>query len=254
MSGREWVRSYWDAAGAGNRLATWSAPSSNFASALTAPMVKDRARDAYRNNPWARRAVDLLSTDAIGVGIKPQLRTDDIGRKRAFERAWNEWVEVADFSGRFDLYGFQKNAFRAVVVDGECIVRMVPSPGQRVPLQLQLLGSEFMDDSRVNLSATGPASLNGIKYDESGRRVAFHLFRKHPALAPTIVSVEVSGRSGGAPVLARATGRGARRVTPCACPGSLARTARVHRSAVGPLQGRGAVLRVHQDERRQHAT
>ena len=85
--GRRHVAPRQDAAGGGNRLANWSAPSTNFQTAIPAPLLKERARDAYRNNPWARRAVDLVSKDAIGAGIKPQLRSDDAGNKKAFQWA-----------------------------------------------------------------------------------------------------------------------------------------------------------------------
>ena len=50
------TRALWDAAGGGNRLANWTAPSTSFQTAIPAPLLKGRARDAYQDNPWARRA------------------------------------------------------------------------------------------------------------------------------------------------------------------------------------------------------
>ena len=123
------LRALWDAAGGGNRLANWTAPSTAFATTIPAPLLKERARDAYRNNPWARRAVSLISTDAIGAGIKPQLRSDNAGAKKAFQRAWNRWTDEADFNGRFDLYGLEKTLLQTAAVDGECLVRQIITPG-----------------------------------------------------------------------------------------------------------------------------
>jgi lambda family phage portal protein len=176
----------WDASGGGNRLANWSAPSTAFATTIPAPMLRERARDSYRNNCWARRAVNLISTDAIGAGIKPQLRSDNAGAKKAFQSAWNRWTDEADFSGRFDLYGLEKMLLQTAAVDGETLVRMVVNPALRVPLQLQLLSTEFLDSSRVD-----PGSLNGIHYDADGRRAGYFIYTKHPALAPNMVSVKV---------------------------------------------------------------
>jgi len=175
----------WDAAGGGSRLANWAAPSTAFASTIPAPMVRERARDAYRNNPWARRAVDALAVGAVGAGIKPQARADG-ELKRRLHQEWLLWTDAADFAGRYDFYGLQQAALRTMLVDGEAIIRLLVEPGQRIPLQLQLLASEYLDSSRVD-----GQTLNGIEYDAAGRRVAYWLFRKHPADAPNMQSVRV---------------------------------------------------------------
>lgn len=175
----------WDAASGGNRLANWAAPSTAFASTIPAPMVRERARDAYRNNPWARRAVDALAVGAVGAGIKPQARADG-ELKRLVQREWLLWTDEADFADRHDFYGLQQAALRTMLIDGEAIVRLLVEPGQRVPLQLQLLTGEYLDSSRVD-----GQTLNGIEYDAAGRRVAYWLFRKHPADAPDMQSIRV---------------------------------------------------------------
>lgn len=177
--------SLWDAAGGGNRLANWAAPSTAFASTIPAPMMRERARDAYRNNPWARRAADALAVGAVGAGIKPQARADG-ELKRRLQQEWLLWTDAADFAGRYDFYGLQQAALRTMLVDGEAIVRLLVEPGQRVPLQLQLLTGEYLDSSRVD-----GQTLNGIEYDAAGRRVAYWLYSKHPADAPNMQSVRV---------------------------------------------------------------
>jgi lambda family phage portal protein len=176
----------WDAAGAGNRLANWGPPSTAFASTLPAPLLKERARDSYRNNPWARRAVDTVAVGAIGAGIKPQVRLTNAELKARIQATWLQWTDEADFGGRFDFYGFQQAALKAAMIDGESLVRMVIEPGRRIPLQLQLLASEYLDPTRVD-----DQTLNGIEYDAAGRRRAYWLYRKHPALAPNMESVRV---------------------------------------------------------------
>ena len=175
----------WDAAGGENRLANWAAPSTAFASTIPAPMVRERARDAYRNNPWARRAVDTLAVGSVGAGIKPQVRADG-DLKRRIQQEWLLWTDAADFAGRYDFYGLQQVALRTMLIDGEAIIRLLVEPGRRVPLQLQLLPGEYLDSSRVDA-----VTLNGIEYDAAGRRVAYWLYTKHPAGAPDMQSVRV---------------------------------------------------------------
>lgn len=170
----------WDAAGAGNRLAAWRPQSSNFGNVVTPPALRDRARDSYRNNPVCRRAVDALTVNSVGAGVKPQ------PRNRGAIDAWNGWTDEADFSGQRDFYGFQQDALRTMLIDGEAIVRFLVDPAKRVPLQLQLLSAEYLDSSRVDRT-----TLNGIEYDAAGRRAAYWLHEKHPADFPTSQSVRI---------------------------------------------------------------
>jgi len=175
----------WDASGAG-RLSGWSAPSTNFSSTLPAPLVKERARDSYRNVSWARRAVDTVVVGAVGAGIKPQVRVAAVDWKQRVQAEWLRWTDAADFTGRYDVYGVQQAALRTAMVDGECLVRLLVEPDQRIPLQVQLLAGEYLDSSRVDSK-----TLSGIEYDGAGRRVAYWLFTKHPADAPNMQSIRV---------------------------------------------------------------
>ena len=67
----------WDAAKAGNRLKNWWPPSTDFASYLSPELLRDRARDSYRNSAFARRAVNLLTDYVCGIGLKPMLSLPD---------------------------------------------------------------------------------------------------------------------------------------------------------------------------------
>jgi lambda family phage portal protein len=181
LSGAPEVRSLaWHAAGGGTRLSNWGAQPANFANPATPPILRDRARDSFRNNPVCRRAIDALVVNAVGAGVKPQ------PQNRAALEVWNRWTDEADFSGQRDFYGFQQDALRAMLIDGEAIIRFVVDPSKRVPLQLQLLGGEFLDGSRVDR-----LTRDGIEFDSAGRRIAYWLYEKHPADFPTSQSIRV---------------------------------------------------------------
>jgi lambda family phage portal protein len=53
-------------------------------------------------------------------------------------------------------------------------------------MQLQLLGSEFLDSSRVS-----DRDLNGIHYAADGRREGYWLYQKHPAMTVNVQSIMV---------------------------------------------------------------
>ena len=154
-------------------------PSSDFARLGSMPILRNAARDAERNNAIAKSLVASLVTNFVGAGIKPQLRGD-------ISDEFLRWTDQADFNGRYDFYGLQQAATRALVIDGEVFVVLRVNPDQRVPLQLQLLGAEHLDASRV-----GPRTFEGIEYDEHGRRVAYWLFPKSPALVPMVQSIQM---------------------------------------------------------------
>jgi len=160
----------YDAAGGGNRLLP-GIPDDRFRKLHDPKILRRRARDGYNNNPWLRRAVDLLVASAIGCGIKPQYRSKSPEAKATVQRDWMRWADYADFSGRRDFYRIQQDALKAALIDGESLVRMVLDPSQKIPLQLQLLSCEFLDTTRVD-----DRTINGIEYDAAGRRVAYWLY------------------------------------------------------------------------------
>ena len=176
-----------DAAAPGRQLLTWRPPVASFGSLRQPVSVLARARDAYRNNPRARRAVEATVAGAVSTGIRPILETADLARKRRTHEAFLRWTDQCDFEGRRDFYGFEADVLRGVLVDGEALVVMSPNGQGAVPLELQLLAPEFLDTSR-----DVPGKIDsGIEYDAEGRRVAYYLFPKHPADIPEMLSRRV---------------------------------------------------------------
>jgi lambda family phage portal protein len=176
-----------DAAGRGTRLINWNPPVASFGSLRQPVNVLARARDSYRNNPWARRAIEATIAGAIGVGIKPQLQTSNPARNRAAHEAFLQWTDWCDFQGRRDFFGFQCDVLRSLLVDGETLVVMSPFGRGRVPLELKLLAPEYLDPTR-----DVPGQIDsGIEYDAEGRRVAYWIYPKHPADVPNMLSTRV---------------------------------------------------------------
>jgi hypothetical protein len=66
-----------------------------FSSFLNPYLVKWRARDADRNNAWARRAINLLVDYVIGTGLKPMVSLTDITLRGRVNKLWNAWSDGA---------------------------------------------------------------------------------------------------------------------------------------------------------------
>ncbi len=167
----------WDASKGGSRLSRWAPPSTDFASNLQPALLKRRARDAYRNNSWARRAVDILTAYCISTGVVPQVDLSDPTLRRRVPEMWRAWTDQSDFDGRADLYGLQAAAFKSALIDGESLALIHPG----APLQLQVLPSEFLDFSRDNAKNVA----GGIQFAADGKREGYFLYQKNPA-APLI--------------------------------------------------------------------
>jgi lambda family phage portal protein len=163
----------WDAGKSGSRLSKWWPPRTDFATILNPAILKARARDADRNNPWAHRAVNLLRDYVISTGIVPMIDTADTALRARVHALWSAWCEQADFTGRHHFHQLQAQAFRSCLIDGEVIGLIRPGP----TLQIQVLASEFLDYSRDNAEDI----MGGVQYDAEGRRVGYWLYQKHPA-------------------------------------------------------------------------
>jgi lambda family phage portal protein len=172
-------------AGTGRRSRGWRPPegSPNALVAWSLPELRRRSRDAARNNPHARSALETLTSNIVGTGIVPLPTTEDAELKKALQEAWLAWTDEADADAMLDLYGLQSLAVSEMAEAGEVLVRFRrrrPEDGLTVPLQLQLIEPEHLDATETRRLDGDRRIVSGIEYDAIGRRVAYHLYRDHP--------------------------------------------------------------------------
>ncbi|KWK54039.1 portal protein [Burkholderia stagnalis] len=168
----------------GARAKSWRASGAgpNAAAVQNLPLLRARARDAIRNDTWAKAAIERLVSNTIGTGIQahPQ-HPDEVIRKQQ-KQLWEDSSLEMDPDGQTDLPGQQTLAARSFFSDGEVLVRRRmcrPRDGLAVPLQIELLEGDMlpMDKSEI---VPGGEIVNGVEFDEDGRRVAYHLLKRHP--------------------------------------------------------------------------
>jgi len=173
----------WDAAAPLSRLKDWTPqPGAPNAAWSNPSVLRARAAQEFANNPLARRAVDALVNAAWGgSGITP------LFRDRGVQALWERWSRACDASGRLDWVGLGAQILTSVIVAGECFVILrVDEAAPGVPLTLQVLGPEFLDESK-----TDATTLAGIQYDGL-RPIGYWIYRQTPALSdPTLESVFV---------------------------------------------------------------
>lgn len=199
-----------DAAGRGRRTENWRTNGAS-ADAAVAPgfaITRDRARDLVRNNPYASKIIDVWTTNLIGGGwsFKAKARRSNSARRAqtATEefRAWAADPKQCDYDGLLNFDGLCALAVRSWKETGEVLIRRrTPASGSglRIPLQLQVLEADWIDESHDGLNQMAGApdggfTHRGIEYDAEGRRTAYWIYNTHPGESTVRVLSPLSNR------------------------------------------------------------
>lgn len=175
------LRAY-EAAQVGRRTQNWNRNYGDVNTVTARSLVELRlhARDLVRNNAHAARAVEVITSNTVGWGLKAQA-SDASAAERW--KAWSESTEC-DAEGKLTFAGLQELVLRTVVESGECIVRRRYRRAEdelAIPLQLQVMEPDFLDTQKDG--ETGPSGgpiIQGVEFNKLGRRVAYWLFDAHP--------------------------------------------------------------------------
>jgi lambda family phage portal protein len=177
------ARNY-EAAAGGRRTAHWprSQADANAAAGASLPTLRALSRDLRRNNPWARRGVQIIANNTAGWGIVPRPSS----KGKGLAQAWRAWAETpqCDAGGRLTFNGMQRHIMETIVESGAALIRArwrYLEDGLALPLQLQVLEPDYIDLSRDGfIGPSGGPVLQGIEFDKLGRRAAYYLFAAHP--------------------------------------------------------------------------
>lgn len=145
--------------------------------------LRARARYLVRNNPYARKAQRVFTSNLIGTGIRPIPQPENAALKTPISKLWNDWVDEADADGLTDLYGLEELVGNALFEAGEVFIRRrprLPRDGLTVPMQIQLLESEFCPYELNFVTAAGNIVKSGIEFNPIGQRVAYYFWKTHP--------------------------------------------------------------------------
>jgi len=179
-----------NAASTGRRMGDWRPTGSgpNSVVAASQPELVRRSRDSRRNNPIAKRALDLYGVHIVGTGIGMRSACRNKKLREQLTELWKEQVKYMDADGHLPYYGQQTLAVSEMAEGSECFGRYRTrrkSDGLPVPLQLQLLPTE-----QVPLTYTqtfgGNGIVQGIERDAISRRTAYWVYQQNPGEAAVI--------------------------------------------------------------------
>ncbi|MBO1853981.1 phage portal protein [Burkholderia cenocepacia] len=176
---------YESASTTGARAKSWRTSSAgpNAAAVQNLPLLRSRARDAIRNDPWAKTAIARLVSNTIGNGIQAHPQHPNDAVRKMQKQLWEDSCEEIDADDLFDMAGVQTLAARAFFSDGEVLVRRQlrsPREGLAVPMQIRLLEGDLLPMEKNEIVPGGGEIVNGVEFNMDGRRVAYHLLQRHP--------------------------------------------------------------------------
>ncbi|WP_257744436.1 phage portal protein [Burkholderia glumae] len=176
---------YESASTTGARAKSWRASGAgpNAAAAQNLPLLRSRARDAIRNDPWAKTAIARLVSNTIGNGIQAHPQHPNDAVRQMQKQLWEDSCEEIDADDLFDMAGVQTLAARAFFSDGEVLVRRQlrsPREGLAIPMQIRLLEGDLLPMEKNEIVPGGGEIVNGVEFNMDGRRVAYHLLQRHP--------------------------------------------------------------------------
>jgi lambda family phage portal protein len=187
----------YDAGGTGRRMRGWTPPTAGpNRSIVQIQKLRDRARDAARNDWTGTAGLQHWTTNLIGTGIVPRAkRITNQTKKKKYADLWAKWTKLADSDGVLCFYGQQTLATRAWLESGEVFgrLRTMPEGSMEVPFKVQLLEADYVPmldaDSWVGMPV-GNILRSGVEFDPLGQRVAYWAFKSHPSdyLGLTITS------------------------------------------------------------------
>ncbi|VUD48462.1 hypothetical protein TDB9533_01238 [Thalassocella blandensis] len=178
------ARSGYDSAGGGSRGMRTVNTSQNTESRRALRFIRNNVRELERNCIYIGTALDVIQGRTVGMGIKPKAKHPTNKRKQKLAQAlMDEWCKSTecDYSGKLNFYGMQSLSIRTIAFAGESLFvkRITTDRRMKVPLRLELLEGDFIDETKDARGLGDQSNILGVKY-ANGRPSHFFLHPYHP--------------------------------------------------------------------------
>lgn len=176
-----------DAGSTGRMLRNWgtrrAGPTAEVMESLH--IVRARAANMRRNNPWVARAVFMASVNEIGTGIKPTPTTGNDTLNTQLRELFAEYLHYADYQGLLNIYGLQAAMVTARKEAGECFIlirrnRKDAAGDSPVPLEFQLVEGDQVAEDLHSADYNGNIITSGVETTPAGKILAYWFHDRHP--------------------------------------------------------------------------
>ena len=153
-------------------------------------VIRDRCREATRNHPYAKRYIQIMTTNVVGAtGITMQVRkrnednTLDVVGNRLLEKAFQAWGRTGfcTVDGRLSWLQAQRLFMETLARDGEVLIKKVKRPANNpYGFTLQFLEADDLDEEYNKRMPNGNEVRMGVEIDKAGKPVSYFMFEDHP--------------------------------------------------------------------------
>lgn len=145
-------------------------------------LIMSRGRYLEKNSDVALGGIKLIVKNAVGTGIRPQARTGDEALNEKIEKAWEKWTrpENCDITGQQTFYEMQQMVLRRKIVDGEAFVKKISRKREGVPLELQFISPDLLDNSLTYAPKSSHVIRSGVELDDYLKPLAYWILQKSP--------------------------------------------------------------------------
>lgn len=154
--------------------------------------IRIRSRDLIRNHGVAEGALQTITDNVIGVGLRLSSTPDYklLGKDKAWaeewstrvESLWRTWAESTecDAGNSLDFHGLTEQTFRSGWENGEglALPLWLPRPGLRYATCIQMIEPDRLSNPMGRQD--GPLLRGGIEINGYGAPQAYHIRRSHP--------------------------------------------------------------------------
>ncbi len=153
-------------------------------------LLRERSIDGYKNNPNVFKAIRTIQNNAVGTGIMPTpiaVAGEKLSKAKLqkIKDEWKAWAESTqcDFDEFFTFYGLQSLSMRNIAMQGEIFIMKRRDAKARNPIKIQILAPHMVDhtkNSYMITERTGNYVVQGVEFDNLGKRVGYWVFDHHP--------------------------------------------------------------------------
>lgn len=155
-------------------------------------LLRARCRDLYAGSALGRGAIDRVVLNAVGSGLRLNVRIDPerLGMKESEAGEWASQVEGefdywasskdSDYSRMMSFYELQTLALRSVLLDGECLVILRDTPAGEMPYSLKVM---LLEGDRLCTPRSRPPGKmidEGVELDAEGQPCAYWITNRNP--------------------------------------------------------------------------
>lgn len=137
-------------------------------------LLRIRSRYEVANNSYAKGLVLTLAHDTVGTGPRLQMLTPDNILNRRVEQEFSQWCRNVRLAEKLRTMRMARAA------DGEAFALLTDNQALASAIKLDVQLIECDQVTTPDLSLKALRAIDGIRFDDDGNPVEFHILRDHP--------------------------------------------------------------------------